>query len=318
MNSVSPLVLVSSIVIIFIVVHICYRYQSGKIKKPKINTLETFSSGSMPFQSTSQDVDLHYTNDIYDDFYSEVYSSLFHSNMKNNWECMWIYQEYIKNWKKDVPVQILDVGCGPGHHMKIFSEHFKLPIDGMDQSKWMLKKARKNCPDCTFYHHDFEVSDIFTSPKYTHIVCFFYTIYYAKSLSVFFKNMYQWLYPQGYLFLHVVRRDKFDPILERASSLIPLFDPQKHSRQRMTQTTLHFKEFTYDADWKFRDKKANFHESFRFKHEPFVRRQTHHFHMWDISEIKATARDEGLKMIKAFDLAISGMEYNYILVFQKK
>lgn len=319
MDSISPLILLSSIIILFIVVHLCYRYQSGRIQKHStISTVEAFSSGSMPRITSSQDVDLHYTSDIYDEFYSEVYNTLFHSNMKNNWECMWIYQEYLKKWESDTPIHVLDVGCGQGYHMKIFSEYFKLPIDGMDQSKWMIKKARKNCPDCTFYHHDFEIPDIFTSPKYTHIICLFFTIYYAKNISTFFRNMAQWLYPDGFLFVHVVRRDRFDPILERSSSLIPLYDPQKHSKTRMTQTTLHFKEFTYDADWQFRGKKADFLEKFRFKHEPFVRKQTHHFHMWDISEIKSAAKMEGLKMLKAFDLAMSGMDYNYILVFQRK
>ena len=311
-------ILVSSIIILFIVVHVCYRFSKNPVSSQE-HMVEAFSSGTFNsgYIQNSQNVDLHQTSEIYDDFYSEVYNTLFLSNMKNNWESMWIYKQYMEKWKSDHPLLILDVGCGTGHHMKIFSEHFKLPIDGLDQSKWMIKKAKLLNPESNFYHRNFEISGIFKKPQYSHILCLFYTIYYSKNLTRVFQNFYSWLLPNGYAFVHVVKRDQFDPILDRASSLIPLYDPQKHSKQRMTHTTLHFKEFTYDADWDFRGKHADFQETFRFKHEPFQRIQTHHFVLWDLSEIKKTAQSVGLKMIKAFDLGISGMDYNYIMVFQK-
>lgn len=311
-------ILIVSIIILFVVVHVCYRYSKNEVH-PRTTTVEAFSSGTFNNEllKSSQNVDLHETTEIYDDFYSEVYNTLFLSNMKNNWECMWIYKQYMEKWKSKHPLLILDVGCGTGHHMKIFSEYFKLPIDGMDQSTWMLKKAKITSPESELYHHNFEISSIFKKPKYTHILCLFYTIYYSKNLKRVFTNFYSWLHEGGYAFVHVVRRDRFDPILERSSSLIPLYDPQKHSKKRMTHTTLHFKEFTYDADWVFEGKRADFKEKFAYKIEPFIRTQTHHFILWDISEIKKTAQSVGFKMVKAFDLAMSGMDYNYIMVFQK-
>ena len=254
---------------------------------------------------------------IYDKFYSEVYDQLFRSDMKNEYEIMLLHKHFLGKWKETPKTKILDVGCGTGHHVRIL-HRYKHDADGLDQSYHFIKRARKEVPSATFHHGNLIQPKLFEPRKYTHITCLFYTIYYQNNLSLVFRNFNKWLVPKGMVFIHVVRRSKFDPVLERASSLIPLFDPQRYSKERRTQTKLHFHEFSYESDWNLKTTNVQFKEIFRFKNDPYTRIHFHRLMMPSIRSIIKTANSNGFELVKTLDLFIVGHGNNYILCFQKK
>ena len=265
----------------------------------------------------SQKVQKNEPEGIYDKFYSNLYDDLFKSDLKNEFEGMIIHKDFLSKWKKGV--NILDIGCGTGEHVKILSR-YKHHITGVDQSKYMLKVAKKKVDDknTNFIQGDFLTPNLFKLHQFSHITCLFHTIYYCKNLSQFFKNCNKWLKPNGYLFLHTINTKKFDPILERASSLIPFFDPQKYVDNRATMTELVFNKFLYRSNWDFGKNRNVFYEQFQFKDEPFERVNYHNFYKYKQELIKKIAKKHGFVLVKVIDQIIIGYSYNYILCFEKK
>ena len=70
------------------------------------------------------------------------------------------------------------------------------------------------------------------------------TIYYIKDKKALFKNCFNWLMPGGYLSLHLVNRDKFNPILRSANPLM-MVSPQKYAKTRITESIIQFNDFHY-------------------------------------------------------------------------
>ena len=266
------------------------------------------------FQSSSQNVIIN-GKKVYDDFYSEIYDQLFQSDLRTEYECLQINKMFLKQW--DGKVRLLDLGCGTGHHLRIL-KRYGYDVEGVDQSVQMIRKARKQCPKAKLKVGNFDDHNIYPKRSFTHISCMFFTFYYSQSYKKFFWNANYWLQPKGLLFLHVVQKEKFDPVLERASSLIPLFDPQKHSDKRKTETRLAFKEFEYTSDWDFQKKRVVFRETINYTNEPFTREHVHNFKMLDPKKIILLANKNGFELIKSIDLFIVGHNHNFIFVFRKR
>ena len=163
-------------------------------------------------------------HNIYDTFYSELYDELFLSDLKNVYEAQMIKELTFKQLaKKDI--RILDLGCGTGRHLRLFDRE-GYNVTGVDNSNAMIQKANKNTANAHLVQGDFLKSSLFKSRRFTHIVCLFFTIYYINNPKQLFRNCNKWLLPKGYLCVHLVNKKKFDPVLEKASSLIPLYNPQ--------------------------------------------------------------------------------------------
>ena len=270
------------------------------------------------FSNPKENVTKVSPQNIYDRFYANVYDELFDSDMKNEFECMLLNKDFIsKNEKKKI--KILDIGCGTGQHMKILNR-YGYNMTGLDISKYMIKSAKKKLKskNINFKLGDYHNTKLFKRREFSHILCLFFTIAYCKNLELFFKNINYWLTPNGFIFIHVVNRDKFDPVLERSSSLIPFFDPQRYSNKRNTKTKLHFTNFTYESDWNFDDKVTVFSEDFQFKDEPYSRTNKHIFKFYKQKEIINMAVKNGFKLVKVIDEFTIGFNYNYILCLQKK
>ena len=55
--------------------------------------------------------------------------------------------------------------------------------------------------------------------------------------------------PGGYLIVHLVDRESFDPILPPGNPLY-VVSPQKYAKERITKTKVHFNDFIY-SDMKY-------------------------------------------------------------------
>ena len=85
----------------------------------------------------------------------------------------------------------------------------------------------------------------FPQQSFTHLTCLYFTVYYIKNKRLFFENCYNWLAPGGYLLLHLVDRDNFDPILP-AGDPLTIISAQKYAKERITSSAVKFKG--YDSE----------------------------------------------------------------------
>lgn len=251
--------------------------------------------------------------DIYDDFYASVYDYLVFNTVKDDYEVGFI----LNSSSPTSDSKILDIGCGTGHHVASLGAK-GLDVLGIDISPSMIKKAQENYPDYKFIVKDATNNASFNPNSFTHILCMYFTIYYFPDKTAFFHNCYQWLSPNGYLFVHIVDRDKFDPILPPGNPLMYV-SPQRYAKERITSTKVKFNDFSYSADFKFNNNadKALFVEKFKDDNTGKVRKNEHTLYMEDAQQIIDQAQSCGFILETKADLIQCQYEYQYVYVFMK-
>jgi SAM-dependent methyltransferase len=255
---------------------------------------------------------------IYDGFYVDIYDDLVFSKIKNDFEIGKII-EYTKPAEKSI---ILDIGSGTGHHVSSFAaKGYK--ATGIDISPSMIKKAKENYPKLNFKLGDALDSMVFAGGEFTHITCLYFTIYYIKNKRKLFDNCMRWLMPGGFLALHTVNRDKFDPILP-AGSPFGIISPQNYTKKRITSTTVKFDEFEYKSNFVLKDKikKANdpnaiMVETFKNNKNGNVRRNEHKLYMLTQAEILDIAKAAGFIVHSKIDLLQCQYANQYVYILEK-
>lgn len=110
-----------------------------------------------------------------------------------------IYAEKFANFLKNKNFSgiILDVGCGTGRDVNVFSKYFV--VLGIDYSKKEIKRAKKNFPACRFEVQNAEKLN-FKDETISAIHCI-NVIHYIDEKRVF-KEFFRVLKPKGYIFIH--------------------------------------------------------------------------------------------------------------------
>jgi SAM-dependent methyltransferase len=252
-------------------------------------------------------------SDIYDDFYADIYDYLVFNTLKDEYEVGFIINSASASSKS----KILDIGCGTGHHVASLGSK-GLDVIGIDSSVSMIKKAKENFPDYKFEVADATNGSTFQPETFTHILCMYFTIYYIKDKSQFFNNCYNWLMPGGCLIVHLVDRDKFDPILPPGNPLLYV-SPQRYAKERITTTRVKFTDFSYSADFKLDNDndKAVFLEKFKNDADGKVRKNEHVMYMPDTQQIVDEAQSCGFILESKADLLQCQYEYQYLYMFVK-
>ena len=145
----------------------------------------------------------------------------------------------------------------------------------------------------------------------------YFTIYYFKDKRHFFDNAMEWLMPGGYLIVHIVDRESFDPILPPGNPLY-IVSPQKYAKERITKTKVTFDDFVYSANFDL-DKDSNvasFDEKFKFN-DGNVRKQQQKLYMEDTSAIVNIAQECGFIIKEKINLVKCAYEHQYLYVFVK-
>jgi SAM-dependent methyltransferase len=251
-------------------------------------------------------------DDIYDDFYSEIYDLLVYNDLKNDYEITKIVDK--TNVSNDSV--FLDVGSGTGHHVKLLSDK-GLKVTGIDKSAAMVKKAKANFPDCKFVNGDVLNTDEFNYGSFTHMTCMYFSIYYLHDRHQFFDNCMAWLKPGGFLVVHLVNPEKFDPILPPGNPL-QIVSAQKYAKERITSTKITFNEFVYTSNFDLKKSdKAIFEEKFKFNNGK-VRKQEQVLHMDDLEVIVNEAKDAGFVLRDKINLVHCAYEYQYLYIFARE
>ena len=124
--------------------------------------------------------------------------------------------------------------------------------------------------------------------------------------------------PGGYLIVHLVDREKFDPILPPGNPLLYI-SPQRYAKERITSTRVKFNDFSYNADFKLdsNNDKAVFTEKFKNDSDGKVRKNEHIMYMPDTQQIVDEAQACGFIVEAKADLLKCQYEYQYLYMFVK-
>tara|TARA_B100000073_G_scaffold348083_1_gene364957 strand:+ start:1043 stop:1957 length:915 start_codon:yes stop_codon:yes gene_type:complete len=253
--------------------------------------------------------------DVYDGMYSDIYDHLVLNTVKNDYEIGSIVNATNISHKS----VILDIGSGTGHHVgNLSSKGYN--VVGIDSSTAMVKKAKENYPSNTFYNKNALDSTSFNPNSFTHVLCMYFTIYEIQNKQVFFKNVFNWLTPGGYCVVHLVNRNKFDPILPPGNPIL-FGSLQKHSEKRITTTKIKFTDFSYSADFKMPnselDEKCVFEEKLQNDDNGKTRKNEHHLYMPKVNQIKKMAESQGFLSHGKIDLQKCQYDYQYLYIFMK-
>lgn len=250
-------------------------------------------------------------NDIWTKFYCSIYDSLMLDNTKNDYEI----REIIHTTKMNKSSKVLDIGCGTGHHVNMLT---KRGIDtiGMDSSIEMIKRAEKNFPDCKFHNSDVMHSGQFGQGEFTHCLMLFMTPYYIQDKKAAFHNVYSWLKPGGFMVIHLVNRDKFDPRIEAADPLYQV-NPQRFSKERITKSFVKFNDFQYKGEFIDDGSSSKYIETMKQDDGSKAIRNEHNYHMEKQSEIIKKAKSVGFKLKGKVNMSPCQYPYEYLYVFEK-
>jgi ubiquinone/menaquinone biosynthesis C-methylase UbiE len=251
---------------------------------------------------------------VYDDFYASLYDDLVYDPRKNNFELM-----EIRRATKIEPGEaiVLDVGCGTGHHAGALQAS-GVDVIGVDQSEAMIRRAQKRYPDVEYRVADVTSAMTFPPETFTHIMCLYFTVYYIEDKPTFFQNCYNWLKPGGYLALHLVNRNKFDPIVAAANPLT-MVSPQKYAKERITKSVVKFRDAQYRAEFIPHNESnySEFNETFKNDATGHIRRNEHLLYMPSQRAILQMAQNAGFNLLGKIDMVVSQYEYQYIHILYR-
>jgi SAM-dependent methyltransferase len=226
--------------------------------------------------------------DIYDDFYVVIYDQLNKTDKRTDFDIKQIIDMTQPDKQHSA---FLDVGSGTGHTVNALHKLGYNAI-GIEKSQSMCKYCQNAFPQIQLQTGDVLDPMSFDRGVFTHILCSYFTIYQFQDKIAFFRNCHYWLRSGGYLILHLVDRDEFDPIIPCGKPAL-LDDPQKYSAKRITDTIINFPDFKYRASFDFSKKQENkviFTEKFTDELSQNVRQNEQVLYMEPIDKILYTAQ----------------------------
>ena len=312
-------------------VRISYETDTGDLK-----TTEGFASHREGFGDLEK-TDALYTwmtdpGLIYDDTYAEIYDQLTLGHTRLAAETALC----VKAWTaEDQPHRtigkwsVLDVGCGSGLASAAFAKMGAGSVVGLDMSPAMLRRAAANLEEnkdlsdeqksAVTWRQDnaYNVSAC-SLGEFSHVVVFYFSLYYMKDKELFFRHMHGWTKPGARMAVEVVNKHKFDPMLDAASPFV--FSMQKYADKRIKKSVVKFNKIDYEGDFDLDpddENKAEFREVMKFSDDAKVRRQKHELYMPSFPNIIADAERAHWKYVGFQDLLPIGFEYAYLLMFTR-
>jgi len=250
-------------------------------------------------------------NDVYDTFYTVVYDDLNKTSERCDYECSKIIELTHPSTANSV---FLDIGSGTGHLVNLLTNR-GFQAHGMDVSKDMVDYSQKKFPDIQTKCGDAMDPLVYDRLLFTHITCMNYTIYHVQDKQKFFQNCYHWLQPNGYLILHLVDKDKYNPLAPMAEN-VSLKNATTYGSTRKTDAKIVFEDFTYTSSHEFKpDDRVLMKESFTDNVTHHVRQNELTLYMENKNEIVNLAQRNGFLAHALINLLTD--EYQYIYVFER-
>lgn len=251
---------------------------------------------------------------LFDDFYAKVYDQIVAGTERQEAEVA-LTMGWVKTQQPESHIQVLDIGCGTGGQVAAFKKLGVAKAVGIDRSEAMVKRGRELHKDLDLRVGDADTIGTAAAGEYTLATLYYFTFYYLQDRATVLRNIFQWLQPGGCLVIHLVNRDKFDPILESASPFLA-FSVQKYSNDRVTHSKVSFDKFDYEADFDLDGARATFSETFTFA-DGRKRQQVHTLRMPTMEQIVSEVESVGFKYKQYIDMTSIGYEYQYLFCFTR-
>jgi SAM-dependent methyltransferase len=263
------------------------------------------------FSSQSSSFELKQNNSIYDSFYAMIYDDLYKSPPRAKYE----YQTIIDLTQPSKENSIfLDVGSGTGHLVnKLIENGYK--AFGIDISQSMIDASLQKFPNIQNKCGNATDTMAYDRNTFTHITCLNFTIYHFEDLVLFLRNCYFWLVPNGYFIVHLVNKQKYNPIVPIGNPP-GLENPQKYAKQRITDAFVDFKDFTYKNSVDFQNKKTTIMETFTDTTTQKIRQNETTLYMKDLENMIYVIEKCGF--IVHGQASLVNDEYQYIYIFEKQ
>lgn len=279
------------VLILFIFIIICFvGYKTIEDKEGFINQREKFV--------------IKEGGAIYDSFYSKLYDALIFNEIKNEYEV----GQIINSTHPTEKSLILDIGSGTGDHVGTFISK-RLKSVGLDTSPAMVSVAREKYPQAEFTVGSALNIMIYPAHTFTHITSLNFTLYYMQNKYAFFRNCYEWLKPGGYLVIHLVDRNKFNPILKNANP---------YNIMKPVTTLIRFDDFRFKSQFNLDDNtNIGTLEETITDNENKVRKHIHRLYMPTIRTILNQAKDAGFIVEGKVDLSAVQYDNEYLYILYK-
>lgn len=184
-------------------------------------------------------------NQIYDGFYADIYDELNNTAERSGFE----YNKLIELTRPSINNSVfLDIGSGTGHLVHILTTAGYNAM-GIDSSKDMTDHTHKHFPESEVKCGDASDPMTFDKGIFTHITCMNYTIYNFDDKRTFFRNCRDWLQPNGFLVVHLVDKDKYNPHATEETTTFK--NARSYGNERKLKATIGFRDFDYTSTHTF-------------------------------------------------------------------
>lgn len=291
-----------------------YLYTRWSLQKRRITELDEVEAFQNQSDATESPDTVILGNELlYDDFYAKIYDKIVDGEQRQDAEVN-LTLGWVKKYRPDTQsILAVDVGCGTGAQVELFRKAGVGKAVGFDKSSAMVARGRQLHPKADLREGDAEMIGQFAAGEFNLATLYYFTFYYLRDRTVALKNIFSWLQPGGCLVIHLVNREKFDPILESASPFVA-FSVQKYSKERVTRSRVAFDKLEYEANFDLHDSLGEFTEVFTFK-DGKRRKQVHRLLMPTMAQVVAEVESCGFKYKEYIDLTGIGYEYQYLFCF---
>ena len=233
-----------------------------------------------------------YTGDnVYDKFYVSVYDQVLHNNNRMLFET-----KAVTKYNTSKHGKLLDIGSGTGHFINLLKKNIN--CIGVDNSYFMVKRAKYNYPENVYIQQNILDSMMFIPNQFTHITCLYFTIYYIKDKQLFFENCNKWLVPKGYLFIHLVDKNNFT---------LDIYED-----------TFDIQHYKYNMQYVPKNEKISlFKETFKSKNNDNIRKNVHTLYMNSQKQVLSYAKKAKFDLVEVIDMKKCDFKYHYLYVLQK-
>ena len=273
--------------------------------------------------------------DIYDAFTAQIYDKIYKPKSTNQY--IFDMVEKLTQSSKTKSV-ILDVGSGTGDLLGYIHQKGYINSFGVDQSTGMVEMSLQKYPEIKVKEADLQKSMTYDKQTFTHIFLTGNTVYHFQDKMNLLRNLYYWLIPNGYLILHVVDRERFDPIPPSGKPVL-VDSVQSLVEERVTDTIIDFIDFQYKSSYDFNQSKSKnggsrisrrtsegcpeeyevlFQETFTDANSHHVRMNEITLYMEPMDEIIYMAQSVGFLVHGRIDLKEPmGDPYQYVFVLER-
>ena len=246
--------------------------------------------------------------------YVNMYDILFRVQEKDNYEI----SQLAKYTNMGENSRVLDLGCSTGHRTALLQK-ITPNVRGVDSSENLVRKAKQQYPSLDLVTDNIlESSKLVDHKLYTHITVLYFEVYRHKDKHRLFRILNGMLAPGGKLAVHLVDRNKFDPIVPAANP-IQSVSPQDYAKKRLTRSEVRFNTCSYIASLEepSQGDSYTFVETITPKDGGKPTQNRHELHMPKQRDILAAARDAGFTIVGRFSLEPVGYYHNQVYILQK-